>query len=501
MQNNSISHRTTKRCLLVATIFIARWFCASSSWAQLSGQNIAEFQYGQIPNDTTKFATIYDRLVLDYDKEALKIGVTLEQFWSQYPERNYIQPNQVRLQYKTDKWDVKLGNFYETLGRGTLMRTYQVPGSVLEDLSYRSRNYFHRDFLGTYARHQSKAWSIKALAGQPLNNVFPPTEKYKLRRSDFVVVTGGDYQVKTHKIEYNTMYLKNGKVSKWYSMMNLSGKISPTLSYYGEMTIDNQGGLIGASRDEYGWYVNFNAQFGQLSVTTELKDYNNLLIGEAVNEPPALIRQHSYRILNRSTHVPIPVNESGWQVEAAYSLEKGSVLTFNHARALNNVSGAVDFVYAEYFLEYSTAFDDKWDVKFFFDYARDDVKREKNRTSFGIYTDMALKKRKSVNIEYEYQTFQRQDSRAHNSLFSLAFNHGSKFSTALLTEYTTDDFLVEKGNNAKIWLGTNIKYKPDFKNTFLFFGGTRRGGPACTSGVCYEILDFEGVELRYTRRL
>ncbi len=115
--------------------------------------------------------------------------------------------------------------------------------------------------------------------------------------------------------------------------------------------------------------------------------------------------------------------------------------------------------------------------------------------------DILMKKRRSINVEYEYQTFERSDARGTNMLLSIAFNQGSKFTGSILTEYSTDNIIVEQGDSYKVWLGGNIKYKPNFKNTFLLFGGTRRGGPACTAGVCYEILDFEGVELRYTRRL
>jgi hypothetical protein len=32
------------------------------------------------------------------------------------------------------------------------------------------------------------------------------------------------------------------------------------------------------------------------------------------------------------------------------------------------------------------------------------------------------------------------------------------------------------------------------------FTGRRRGGPACNAGVCYEVLDFYGVEFRFTTR-
>ena len=471
--------------------------CANDARAQLSGQNIAEFQYGRIPSDTSSFASLYDRLVLDYDMSKFKIGVTLEQFWSPYSERNYIRPNQVRVQYKTDQWDVRVGNFYETLGRGTLMRTYQVPGAVLEALSYRSRNYFHRDFVGVYVKYQSDKWSVKALAGQPLNNVFPPGEAYNNRRPDSLAVVGADYQIKSHKIEYNMLYLKNSQVDKTYSIKNFSGNILPILSYYTELSIDNEGSVFG-SDEEYGWYFNLNLELDRLSITTEFKDYNNFIIGEAVNEPPALIKQHVYRTLNRSTHVPIPTNETGWQIEANYTFVDESVLTLNHARALNDLG--LDFAFTEYFMEYALLINERHELKLFVDYANDDIKGEENRISTGFDLGVLLKNRKSLNIEYEYQTFSRTDSRSTNMLLSLAYNLGSKFTGSLLTEYSSDDTVVEEGDSHKIWLGGNVKYKPDFRNTFLVFAGTRRGGPACTSGVCYEILDFEGVELRYTRR-
>lgn len=473
-------------------------FLTSNTKAQFSGQNIAEFQYGQIPDDTAKFASIYDRLVLDYDYKAFKVGVTVEQFWTPYEDRNYIRPNQLRLQYKTDKWDIKLGNFYETLGRGTMMRTYQVPGAVLEDVAYRSRNYFHRDFLGAFVKYQGKQWSVKALAGQPLNNVFPPISDYEQRRPDSLAVIGGDYQIKSHKIEYNTMYLNNELEEKWLSMVNLSGNIIPTISYYTELTFDHEGALF--NDDEvYGFYFNLNFDLGKLAITTELKDYKNMVIGEAVNEPPALIKQHTYRTLNRSTHVPIPTYETGWQVEALYYFENGDILTFNHARALNDFG--VQFKFYEFFLEYQKYIGDKLDVKVFADYANDDVKGEENRIAFGFDADYLLKKRRSLNLEFEYQTFDRFEESFNNMLVNFTFNQGSKVSASLLTEYSNDNVVIEEGEDFKVWLGANFKYKPSFKNTFLLFAGTRRGGPACTSGVCYEILDFEGVELRYTRRL
>jgi hypothetical protein len=46
----------------------------------------------------------------------------------------------------------------------------------------------------------------------------------------------------------------------------------------------------------------------------EFKDYQNFEL--AVNEPPTLVREHSFALLNRSTHVLQPSQERGTQFEA-----------------------------------------------------------------------------------------------------------------------------------------------------------------------------------------
>ena len=43
--------------------------------------------------------------------------------------------------------------------------------------------------------------------------------------------------------------------------------------------------------------------------------------------------------------------------------------------------------------------------------------------------------------------------------------------------------------------------KPNRKNTIQLFAGKRRGGPACTSGICYEVLDFKGAEIKWLIRI
>lgn len=63
------------------------------------------------------------------------------------------------------------------------------------------------------------------------------------------------------------------------------------------------------------FYGNLNYSMNKIGFSLEWKNYQNFLIASGINEPPALVREHSYLVLNRSTNVLLPDNESGVQFE------------------------------------------------------------------------------------------------------------------------------------------------------------------------------------------
>jgi len=471
----------------------------TSSFSQFSGSNLLEAQYGKLPSDTTgSFPTIYDRAVLNYKYKRLKAGITLEQFYTPYAERNYFSIQQVRLQYRTKGLEINLGNFYETLGRGTLLRSYQVPGAILEDQSFRSRHYFHRDILGGSVNFRKNKFSVKAMYGQPLNNVFPPGQSFENRRPDNIGALSMNYNLNGQILGGAFMHLDNEFDSDLYGMVNVSGNLTDVISYYGEFST----GIYDFNKDgdgksRYAAYLNMNFGFEKLGISAEYKYYNHFLLGSGINEPPALIKEHVYRLLNRSTHVMQPTNEQGYQVEAYYNVNDESILTFNNALAINNFG--MKFIYQEYFVEYATVLSRKHDLKLFVDYAEDPFKGEKNRLSFGAYAQWKIKKQSGVISEIEVQSFKRENEDVYNLVVFLGYSYKSKFSAGVITEASNDSFIIDSEN--KIWIGANVKYKLNQKHTLLLFAGQRRGGPACNSGVCFEVLDFEGLELRLSSRV
>ena len=487
-----------KQILLTSTILL---FAIITARAQFSGQNLAEAQYGKLPSDEGDyFFTMYNRGVFNYTTEKFRASTTLELFQSPHRVRNYVNLTQASLNYRNKGFEFTAGNFYETIGHGTLLRSFQIPGAILEDISYRSRHFFHRDMLGLNGKYSYNNLTVKMLYGQMLSNSYPPTEDRKVRREDEVELAYIDYKIKKQTIGISGMRLhqREGE-ALYYGMGNLSGKLFPSLSYYAEVAKKLSNSTLGDFTEDasYAIYLNLNYYFERGGVSLEYKNYNQFLLGAGINEPPALVKEHTYRQLNRSTHVLQPLNEQGYQVEAFLSLNNGNMLTLNNTMAINNFGKK--YVFWESFAEYAGTIKETFDYKLFIDHAQDPFKLEQNRLSTGLYTEWNVGAKHIVDINYEYQHFERSSGSIYNHFLLLGYDYSSKFGISIIGELSNDPFLTTA--SSKTWLGTNIKYQINPKHKLQLFVGQRRGGPACSAGVCYEVPDFNGIELRLSSRL
>ncbi len=479
----------------VVIIFL---FCSLVTQAQLSLVTLSEVQFGKLPNEAADpFVSLYDRTTIDYRWNNFKLSTTIENYNSPFEGRGYLDLSQASLTYKKKKWTAKIGNYYETIGRGLLLRSFEIPGALLEDFGFRSRNYFHRDQLGGSVRYKSKKWNVRAMYSQVLNNVLPPIFDREQRRSQSIASVSTEYRVyKKQKLGLNYMLLQDdGQSNQHLYSLSATGPLSSAMTYYLEFasnTSDNNNSAI---------YAGVNGFIGAFSYNVEFKSYDDFIIGNGYNEPPALIKQHTYRVLNRSTHVTNPLDEMGYQVDLYYTLTNLSSINVNHAIAINEFGGTT-FTFQEYYVEWSSSIGELMDYKFFIDYAQDPFKTESDRLSTGVYWDIAVGKGAMRLLpEIEFQTFDRSGSRVYNHSYSLGWQADDKLFISLLAEGTTDPFLIFDSDATQRWyIGSNIRVKPSYKHTFQLFVGERRGGPLCSAGVCYEILDYKGIELRWTGR-
>ncbi|MFO7922280.1 MAG: DUF6029 family protein [Bacteroidales bacterium] len=477
--------------------------------AQFSGHNLIEFQYGKMPDeDESMFPALYNRGLADYHAGSFRAGLTLEQFYTPFSNRNLTSLAQFRLHYLSGPLEVRAGNFYETLGRGLLLRSYEIHGALLEEKSYRARHYFHRDISGASVRFRKNNLSAKVLYGKPLNNAFPPGMDIPGRRPDDIAALQSGYSFKRQIAGASVLMLQNESGIRWYGMVNLSGNLGNNLSYHTEIArrIDDRPPGDFSQHASFAFYGSLNFSFNSLGLSMEYKNYNDFQLGAGFNEPPSLVKDHSYRLLNRSTHVSQALNEKGYQAEAFWMLPDASVLTLNHTIAVNDFEKL--FVFREYYVEYSGGPAGRHDIKIFADLAQDPIKQESARVTAGAYAGWRAGRTLILSTDLEFQRFDRADYPVRNILASVGASAGSRLSASLVMELSDDPFLSEEtadtplaADTAKrIWLGGNVAYRIKNNHNLQVFGGQRRGGPACHSGVCYDILGFTGVEVRLTSR-
>ena len=472
------------------------WLCASifciPSFSQISISNLLESQYGKLPDEASDFfPSIYDRTEISYLKKGLGVSTTLEQYHTTKEGRSYFDLSQFTLSYKKKGWNIKLGNFYETLGRGMLLRSFEFPGALLEDIGFRSRNYFHRDLLGVSVEYRTKKASFQMLRADALNNVLPPTFNREERRVDLVTAFQSRYKyAKGHELGMIYMLKESPGVDNLHFISALlKGSILRGLDYYGEYATQ-------MSSSNYALYTGLSGFKGDFSFTIEYKKYNDFVLGAGINEPPAGVKQQTYRVLNRSIHVPNPIDEEGYQIDLFYNFNGGTIVNLNHSLA-RNVFGNKVTTFRQYFLEIQSSFGDNFEYKGFVDFSEDPFKGENNRFSIGMYGDLGINEDVRFLPEIEYQTFERSGSDVYNFNALIGLNYQSKWFVSVLGEWTNDPFIIQEGSSTRLYLGQTIRYKPSYRHTFQLFFGQRRGGPQCTAGVCYEILDFKGVELRW----
>jgi len=473
---------------------------AANMLAQLTGNNLFEFQLGNIPNEIpADLTTHYDQLNLRYRYKALQANLRYEHFFSQDASRSYNRLTRYSVKYRKNGLELEAGNFNEILGNGLLLRTYEIPASVFEDQGYRVRYGFYRDLRGFTAKYNWKWGYFKALRGVTLANTLPPTLEERERRPDLTeaMETGVNFFGQTAGLVVMRNTNDQSKDS-FYSLL-LKGNITSLLSYNIEFAHNIVPGnsWVGLEDDaRYGIYGSLNYSYGSFGFSAEYKNYHDLLIGAGISDPPTLVKEHKYRLLNRNIHVPQYFSERGTQLEAYYSFRDGSRLLLNYARAVNELNRT--FVFSEYFAEYFFYAGSKSTLTIFADYSREQIKFEDHRYTAGLTWEYAFKGKNSTLLKTEYQSVERNVTGPEvfqNFALTAGYARSPGTSVSLTWELSSDSYLTED-SDFRSWLGLNISHQLNSRNSLSLFAGQRRGGPACTSGICYEVLDFQGVEIR-----
>ncbi len=496
-----------------SSLIIIAVFTAPIS-AQMTLTGLTEMQRGKVPGaDSTAIATAYNQFNIDFTQKDLQAGFRAEVYNTWGADRETYQITQKYARWNYGAARVEIGNYYAILGRGLTLRAYELPGVVLESAVYRLRYSPAQDLEGAIATWAGNRTEAKALIGRPALSDIPPGAKTGnpsrgiSRRGDWVA--GGELAVRplvnlkmggtgVHISPKDSLANKNWAWSGFadLDLTHFLGNAGLYGNLYGEYALRESG------VDGHGLYVSGNVGGARLGLSVEYKNYDNMAL--AFNDPPSLIREHAAFLLNRSTHVLLLSNEQGYQIEATYVQPGLGNFTANFSDARNNLAPNVQTFFKERHLSFDLYRFDNLIATFFYHWGKDDLSSiDRHRTGGAIF-ETATSKGHTLGLDFQYQHavhFEDQPSFS-NTYGALFLQHTRGFGAALVVDHTTDPFEVDRPETFAIETGSRTYYSLNLNARFgthcdaILFAGERRGGTACTSGTCYQVLPFKGVEMR-----
>ncbi|MGD9900650.1 MAG: DUF6029 family protein [Calditrichaceae bacterium] len=477
---------------------------------QISVSNRLEYQLGNIPDSgRPAHYNLYDQLKLDYGYKKFSAGLRTESFTVTDNGQRYNRLAQKYIKFQNHRFQIRLGNFFDILGRGLLLRTYEIPGVTFEDIGTRQRYGFYKDIDGISGGYTGEYFQAMILYGRPLDLTRPPTNDRELRRPN--LLQAGEINLNFgNYFTPGLLYLRQdfqNEITE-FGGFNLNGNGISGSQYYVEYVQDldkaNDHFILGTG-SRHAFYSSISFSFNQMSIIAEYKDYHEFTLN--FNDPPQLVREHSNTLLNRSTHSVEPQDERGFQLESLINLNGLNTLTLNYARATNKF-GRIERTFREYHADINYYLNDYSLIRPFINWSEDQIIDVYERITAGITIEHDFLNIWGLGFDIQGQKFDRkyrfnqeQNHTTKNGYLGLSFTRAPNLAGGLALELSNDpvenNTLVPLDTDTyKAWLGFTLNYQFDQSHSTALFYGKRRGGNACTGGICYQVQPFEGFELR-----
>ncbi len=412
------------------------------------------------------------------------------------------QIDQRSLQYIDDHVEILGGNYYETWGRGVLLRAYETRTASVGRIE-RSVS-LDRDIDGVRVRGRHGMLSGTALSGRPL--LVPqsgePASEEAGERLDTIrgargvldpfdgVTLSGSY------LRVNTIDPGDPSPEEAERIRDefLSGEIDVVRGFLtAHLTgAQRQSDPLLLSEDGRAWYGALTAAAYSIGASFEFKDYERFI--SSYNEPPTLVKTQSWTLLNRGTHLSNPDDEVGRQVALEWSpgLEDGIAL--NHSRSDNHERDEV-IEFRQWTLEgrLRPGRDDTGPrIRVVLDHEIDRIKGITDRWSMGGDVEIELDDVQSLAATLEVQTIEYVAADKQTlSLVTLEYQQAPWLTLALQGETAA---VAVDGRDT--WGSATVNVAWSGRHNLNVFVGRRPTGFLCTGGYCFLAPAFDGIEVR-----
>ena len=488
--------------------------------AQLSGSNLLVGQAGNYPRRApTDRQDLYDQANVAYVFAAGNVGLRWETNRNSEEQFAYEGITQRWADWSDGRYRVRVGSFYTLLGRGLTHRSFELPGVVLDQQGIRSRYAFSREMDGALAELTHGPIHAILFSGTP-NGGESSLAADKLGLPRFAGQSSGG--------EIAATLYRNARIGATFSRSNAGGspqqdlgsgfvELDPLLMLgHAELSLPLYFEYAQANGDLADWtqlrrgaerphalYSSAGLLWGRLGVSAEWKDYAQFRFG--TNDPPSLVREHVYALLNRGTHVLDAGRETGYQFETTYGLTDAATLTGNVSRGDGLGKNRFDEAYAE--LRVAPRGAHGWEAAAFYARSKDLLSSLDRSRTLGGLASTGFGHGYYGHIDVQRQTAERTGSANpvpfENVYVAMSATRSNLGSLAMVWERTSDPADKARFGSGRAFVHLihwvlNARLSAQHEATLTV--GKLRGGRACTAGTCYVVPSFEGAELRLVSR-
>ena len=492
--------------------------------AQPAVNNLLEAQAGNFPfTEPANRTDLYDQFQIEYGFTQGRVGLRFEFDRNSEDQFDYQAVTQRWAEWSDPRLRLRVGNFYTLLGRGLVHRSFELPAVVLDQPGVRSRYGPSRDVDGAMV---DGAWGpvagrlLGGTANSGLYSAAPENELFGLERYQGTLMGGqlaatvwrdarlGGTYLRTSNGQGVNRELGSGFVElDPFRLAGITGAALPIYVEYAQADRPlGDGFLRTGAQDTVALYAGAELLAGPFAFSAEWKDYREFRLG--INDPPSLVREHAYTLLNRATHVLDATREQGFQLEGSWTATAlGSVLA-NWSRA----DGRGDrFEERSLELHATPEAIPAGEATLFYDEGKDEFSSIAARRIYGGAALWRVSARWSTAIDLERQ----EATRTLIGVPSVWFNDDYAALTVSLAgigslsgqwERSTDPeqedpaLALDGVVDPRHFFAAILRATLSEHHEATLLVGERRGGRACTAGTCYEVQPFQGVELRLLSR-
>jgi hypothetical protein len=448
----------------------------------LNGSNQLEYSLQTDKYPAWRSFECWSEVVANY--KWYNLGVRFEQHLPSDKDSVWVGLTLKYLQMERGDFDVILGDYYITLGKGLLLRSYEQ-----RELRY------DNNLEGAKLNWNRKAFDITFLWGKgvggerkrrnPIGGV-----NLKLDALNWFKLGGTYLNTKPKDVGRTQLLGGNGEI------------LIPHLNLYAELAEKYNPQNSFLPDKGKGIYLSSNIYSAGWGMSLEYKDYKNLDFSDedlTYNQPPTLTKEHLYTLLNRNSHILDPTDEKGFQAEFNCSPKELANLVLNYSLTQNHQNKNL---FSEIYLQTEYNFPDKVQVKG--SWGLRESKEElgnPQRTFFASEITYYLNTSNALNFALEHLLTKNDGSgtpysliKFYEQIISLSFSHSPLYSVTLDYERTTQH------SPKKNWFLASFDFNLDQKNNLSLGFGSRRAGKVCSGGMCTYKPELEGIEAKLLTR-